>query len=80
LLNAKSVGFVSGRDFTACGKTRSGFMQGIYPRHNANQINEGFGPGGMLLERFAQIRAFFRNLFSPEGRFARSKSWSCDGF
>jgi hypothetical protein len=34
----------SGHDFTGCGKTHSGFMPGIYPRHKANQINEGFSP------------------------------------
>jgi hypothetical protein len=35
---------VSGHDFTACGKTHSCGRPGIYPRHKANQINEGFSP------------------------------------
>jgi hypothetical protein len=30
--------------FTGCGKNPPGGMPGIYPRHKADQINEGFSP------------------------------------
>jgi hypothetical protein len=39
---------LKGQDFTGCGKTRSGGRPGIYPRHKARRINEGFSPGGQF--------------------------------
>ncbi len=36
--------------------------------HKANQVNRASAPGGVVLRHFPQVQAFFRSLFSPEGK------------
>jgi hypothetical protein len=66
-----SLGFVSGQDFTACGKIHDGGRRGFQPPHNANQINVGFSPGRMSFVYFVCNFEFFRNLFSRAAKAAK---------